>query len=312
MLYAQSARAVGTHAGTPIANGATVTWSVGPGTSYTASASTQFLVDELVSVNVTLQTVSPVAVNSPDTNRLLAFLLTNTGNGSESFTLALNAALVGDQFDPTNARIYLDTNGTTAYEPGVDPLYVVNTNDPLLAPDTARWVFVLCDVPSALANGSLGTVSLSATSKTATGVGTIVAGGGDGGTDAVIGAGGGASAFLGGYLVNDLAVSVVKSAVVTDTLGGSTPAPGSTIRYSLQVSVAGTGSVANLVITDPLPPFTSYVAGSLRLDGSPLSDGVDGDQGDFGGTTANQVTVALGSAAGGSPSRTISFAVTIN
>ena len=312
LLFAQSARAVGTPAGTPIANGATVSWSIGPGTSFTASASAQFLVDELVSVNVALQTVSPVAVTSPDTNRLLAFLLTNTGNGNESFTLALNAALAGDQFDPTNARIYLDTNGTTTYEPGVDPLYVVNTNDPLLAPDAARWVFVLCDVPPALANGNLGNVSLSATSKTATGVGTIVVGGGDGGTDAVIGSGGGASAFLGGYQVSDLAVSVVKSAVVADLGGGTTPAPGSTITYSLQVTVAGTGTVTNLVITDPLPPFTSYVAGSLRLDGSALTDGVDGDSGDFGGTTANQVTVALGSAAGGSPSRTISFAVTIN
>jgi hypothetical protein len=48
------------------------------------------------------------------------------------------------------------------------------------------------------------------------------------------------------------------------------------------------------------------------LDGTPLTDAVDGDSGDFGGTTANQLTVALGSAAGGSASRTISFAVTIN
>ena len=38
----------------------------------------------------------------------------------------------------------------------------------------------------------------------------------------------------------------------------------------------------------------------------------DADAGDFGGTTANQVTVTLGSAAGGSTARTISFAVTIN
>ena len=312
MLCASYAHALGTPAGTPVANSATVAWSIGPGTSFTANASTQVLVDELVQVTVTLQSVSPVAVTSPDTNRLLAFMLTNTGNGNESFTLALNAALAGDQFDPTNARIYLDTNGTTAYEPGVDPLYVLNTNDPLLAPDASRWVFVLCDVPPALANGNLGNVSLTATSKTATGAGTIVVGGGDGGTDAVIGSGAGTGTFLGGYQVNDLAVSIVKSAVVSDLGGGSTPAPGSTITYSLVVTVAGTGSVANLVITDPLPPFTSYVAGSLALDGTPLSDGVDGDAGDFSGTTANQVTVALGSAAGGSASRTIRFAVTIN
>jgi hypothetical protein len=117
MLCASYAHALGTPAGTPIANNATVAWNVGPGTAFTANASTQFLVDELVQVTVTLQSVSPVAVTSPDANRQLAFLLTNTGNGNESFTLALNAALAGDQFDPTNARIYLDTNGTMRMSP---------------------------------------------------------------------------------------------------------------------------------------------------------------------------------------------------
>lgn len=312
VLIAPRAWALGTPAGTPIANDVSVSWSVGPGATFTANASVQFLVDELVQVTVTLQSVSPLAVTSPDTDRQLAFLLTNTGNGNESFALALDAAQVGDQFDPANARIYVDTNGSTAYEPGVDQLYTPTVNDPALAPDGTAWVFALCDIPPARPNGDLGNVSLSATSTTATGVGTIVLGGGDGGTDLVIGLGGGTGAGLGSYQVNDLAVNVVKSAVVSDLGGGSTPVPGSTITYALVVTVVGTGSVANLVITDPLPPFTSYVAGSLQLDGAPQSDAVDGDFGDFGGTTANQVTVVLGSAAGGSASRTINFAVTIN
>jgi uncharacterized repeat protein (TIGR01451 family) len=311
-FVASRAWAIGTPAGTPIANTATVNWSVGPGTSFTTDVSVQFLVDELVQVTVTLQTVSPVAVNSPDTDRLLSFLVTNTGNGTESFTLALDAAQAGDQFDPANARLYVDSNGSTAYEPGIDQPYVSGTNDPALAADGAAWIFALCDIPPSRPNGDLGNVLLSATSNTATGVGTVVVAGGDGGTDALIGTGGGVGSGLGSYLVNDLAVSVVKSAVVSDLGGGSTPVPGSTITYSLLVTVVGTGSVANLVITDPLPPFTSYVAGSLLLDGTPLSDALDADAGDFGGTTANQVTVALGGAAGGSASRTISFAVTIN
>jgi uncharacterized repeat protein (TIGR01451 family) len=270
------------------------------------------VVDELVSVVVTLQTVSPVSVASPDTNRLLAFLVTNTGNGSEKFSLALNAALAGDQFDPTNPRLFLDTNGTNAYEPGTDPPYTPGTNDPVLAADGARMVFALCDIPAALVNGNLGNVSLTATSTTGTGAGTIVVGGGDGGSDAVIGAGGGKSTAPGGYLVTNLAVSVVKSAVVADIGGGSTPSPGATITYTLKVNVVGTGTVANLVITDPLPPFTSYVASSLHLNGGSLTDAADADAGDVGGTTANQVTVALGSVAGGSITQTITFAVTIN
>ena len=311
LLTAHEARAVGTPAGTAVANTATVTFSVGPG-NFTQSSTTQFVVDELVNVVVTLQSVSPVAVTSPDTNRQLAFLVSNTGNGSETFSLLLDAALAGDQFDPSNARLYLDTNGTTVYEPGVDPLYQPGVNDPVIAADSARMVFALCDVPASRTNGDLGNASLRATSKTGTGAGTIVIGGGTGGADAVIGAGGGTSVSQGGYLVSDLAVSVVKSAVVTDLGGGSAPAPGSKITYTLQVSVGGTGSVANLVITDPLPPFTTYVASSLSLNGTALSDALDGDAGDFGGTTANRVTVTLGSVAGGSLPKTISFAVTIN
>jgi len=311
LLTASRAWALGTPAGTTIANTATVNYSVGPGT-FTQTASTQFLVDELINVVVTLQSVSPVAVTSPDTNRQLSFLVTNTGNGSESFSLVLDPAQGGDQFDPTNPRIYLDTNGSTVYEPGVDPLYQPGVNDPVIPPDGARMVFALCDIPAGQTNGNRGDALLRATSRTGTGAGTIVIGGGSGGGDAVIGAGGGVSAALGGYLVTDLAVSIVKSAVVSDLGGGSVPAPGSTITYTLQVSVAGSGTVANLVITDPLPPFTSYVASSLRLNGAALTDAADADAGDFGVTTANQVTVALGSVAGGSLPQTIRFAVTIN
>lgn len=270
------------------------------------------MVDELVNVTVTLQSVSPVSVNSPDTNQELAFLVTNTSNGSQKFTLALNAALGGDQYDPTNPRIFLDTNGTTVYEPGVDPAYQPGVNDPVLPADGSRWVFVLCDIPGALANGNLGDASLSATSTTGTGVGTIVAGGGVGGGDAVIGASGGKASALGGYLVTTLAVQIAKSATIADLGGGTTASPGATITYTLKVSVVGSGSVANLVITDPLPPFTSYVASSLHLNGAPLSDAADADAGDFGGTTPNQLTVSLGSVAGGSIPQTITFAVTIN
>ena len=310
-LTAQCAWALGTPAGTPVTNTVSLSYTLGPG-SFTDTGSVQFVVDELVQVVVTLQTVSPVSVVSPDTNRELTFRVTNTGNGSERFTLLLDPALGGDQFDPSNARLYLDTNGSNAYEPGVDPLYQPGVNDPVLAADASRMVFALCDVPAGQVDGNRGDASLRATSATGTGVGTIVIGGGDGGSDAVIGAGGGMSTALGGYLVTSLAVSVAKTAVVSGPGGSGTAVPGSTITYTLQVSVSGTGTVANLVITDLLPPFTTYVAGSLRLNGTPLSDPADADAGDFGGTTANQVTVSLASVAGGSVPQAITFSVTID
>ena len=309
LLAAANAHAVGTPAGTPISNTATVSFDVGAD-SYTQSATALFTVDERIDVVVTWQDVAPVVVAPADVDRLLTFLVTNSGNGSESFSLSVDAGIAGDQFDPTNARVYVDANDSGIFEPGVDPLYQPGVNDPLLAPDAARLVFALSDIPPAVLNGDRADVELRATSFTGGVSGTVVSGGGDLGTDAVIGSG--TSAVLGSYLVADLIVSTLKSAVVSDPGGGSTPVPGSTITYTLVVTTSGTGAVANLVITDPLPPFTSYVAGSLALDGSSLTDAADLDAGDVGGTTPNQVTVALGNVAGGSLPHTITFEVTIN
>ena len=309
LLAAADAWALGTPAGTAVTNTATVSYDLGA-SSYTQSASAVFTVDERVDVVVTWQDATPVPVAPADVDRQLTFLVTNTGNGNEAFALAVDALLPGDQFDPTNARVYLDSNGSGVYEPGVDPLYQAGVNDPLLAADGARVVFVLADIPPATLNGDRGDAELAATSLTGGVTGAIVAGGGDLGTDAVIG--GGTSAVIGSYLVSDLFVSIAKSAVVTDLGGGSTPAPGSTITYTLVVTPNGTGALANVVITDALPVFTTYVAGSLTLNAASLTDAVDGDAGDVGGTTANQVTVALGNVAGGSLPQTITFAVTID
>lgn len=309
VLAASRAQALGTPAGTVVANTATVTFTLGAGTA-TLSASAAFTVDELVAVSVAWQDVAPVAVAPSDVDRPLRFLVTNTGNGSERFSLALDAALGGDQFDPTNARVYLDSNGSTAYEPGLDALYVPGTNDPQLAADASIWIFVLADIPGAVTNGARADADLSATSQTGATTGTIVAGAGDGGGDAVIGTG--SAGVVGSYLVADVYVSIAKSAVVTDLSGGSVAAPGSTITYTLVVTATGSGNVVNLAITDPLPPHTSWVPGSITLDGSGLSDAGDADAADFGVTAANQVTVVLGSVAGGSLPRTITFAVTID
>ncbi len=309
LLGAGPARAIGTAAGTTVTNTATVAYSIGPD-AYTQSASAAFTVDERVDVIVTWQDAAPVPVAPADVDRVLTFLITNTGNGNEAFALAVDALLAGDQFDPTNARIHLDSNGSGAYEPGIDLVYQAGVNDPLLAADAAANVFVLADIPPATANLDRGDVELEATALTGGVTGTIVAGAGDGGTDAVIG--GGVSADVGSYIVSDLFVQVAKSAVVLDVGGGNTPAPGSTITYTLTVSFNGTGTLANVVITDPLPPFTTYTAGTLTLNGGSLTDAADLDAGDVGGTTANQVTVALGNVAGGSLPQTITFEVTID
>lgn len=70
-------------------------------------------------------------------------------------------------------------------------------------------------------------------------------------------------------------VIITKSVTVIDTLGGSDPHPGATLRYQLDVSVVGNTSVADLVINDPIPANTTYTDGSILLNGVAQTDSND-------------------------------------
>src|SRR3546814_2277079 len=82
-----------------------------------------------------------------------------------------------------------------------------------------------------------------------------------------------------------------KSAVVTNSLNTADPIPGATITYTVVATVAGSGSVSGLAISDDIPADTSYAPGSITLGGSALTDAADADAGDYNGTRIN---VALG------------------
>jgi len=70
-------------------------------------------------------------------------------------------------------------------------------------------------------------------------------------------------------------VSILKTVTVIDTVGGTDPHPGATLRYRLEVSVAGNTQVDNLVITDLIPANTTYSDGSMLLNGAAQSDAND-------------------------------------
>ena len=152
-------------------------------------------------------------------------------------------------------------------------------------------------------------MTLVAAAKTGTGApGTTFAGQGQGGGDAVVGSTGADGQDNGAYKVSAATVTLVKSAVVVDPFGGSEPVPGATITYTITATVAGTGSVGGLAITDNIPADTSYVTGSITLGGAPLSDASDADAGDYNGT---RIRVQLGTVAGGQ-TRTVTFKTKID
>lgn len=311
------AGAVGTPAGTGISNTATASFTLG-GVPISVGSNTETItVEELLDLDVTLQNAGPVLAAPGDTNQVLTFLVTNTGNGVETYTLVALSTLGGDDFDPTLVGVFLDSNGNGTYDAGIDAAYVPGVNDPTLDANTpganSVTVFVLNDIPLGLADGDRGDSQLTSTSNTGSGVpGTVIAGAGDGGTDAVVGTSGGADADVGSYLVATTIISVVKSSAVSDPFGGSQPVPGATITYTLVVTASGSGTAQGVAITDPIPANTTYAAASMSLNGAPLTDAADPDAGDFNVTNPGEITVDLGDVLAGSPAQTITFDATID
>jgi uncharacterized repeat protein (TIGR01451 family) len=307
---AAPAHAAGTAAGTTISNVATATYDLPSGGMGTIQSNTVTLkVDELLDVTVAWRDPSDVLGGSGALAQVLSFTITNGGNGTESYTLGTVASLGGDDFDPAITAIVLDTNGNGAYDAGVDTVYIPGTNDPQLAPDQSTTIFLLSTLPLAANDGNRGRAQLNATSKKGTGTpGTSFAGLGQGGGNAVVGATGGKSLADGWYKVQKAAVAFVKTAAVADPFGGATHVPGATITYTLAATISGTGSLANLKVTDGIPAGTTYSAGSITLDGGALTDAADADAGSFSGTG---IAVNLGTVASGA-TRTITFKVKIN
>ena len=303
----------GTPAGTLIENTATVTFNLDGSPVTLQSNTTTVTVQERIDVAVTVQSAQ-VLVAANDFDRALLFRVTNTGNGNETFSLAIDSGLGGDDFDPVPAvpAIYFDTDGSGDFNPG-DAAYVPGDNDPVLAADASVDVFLVNDIPNLVANGEIGRSQLTATSATGTGpAGTEYAGQGDNGVDAIIGTSTGEDQDTGEYLVSDVQVSVVKALAVDDPFGGTQPIPGATITYTITVEVIGTGTATASVVRDPIPAWTTYVPASISLNTVSVTDPVDADAGEIDTSGAPTVVVRLGDLTAADGIQTVEFQVSID
>lgn len=308
-----AAQAVGTVAGTPITNTAQVSYTSGVTTVNVNSNTTTLTVAEIVNVNVTVQTPS-VSVAAGAAQRVVVVRVTNTGNGPETFRLTGNSVVAGDDFDPVpNAPfIYFDTDGSGDLS-AADIAYTPGGNDPVLTADQFATVLIVNSIPAGLTNGAAGRTQLTANSLTGTGApGTVFAGQGVGGVDAVIGTSGGTQIGTGTYVVTGLQITAVKSQVIVDQFGGAHPIPGARINYHLVITPSGSGSATGVIFTDAIPTNTTYVAGSMQFNGAAVTDVADADAGQFVTVPSNQVRVSLGTLTTASGVQTIDFAVTIN
>ena len=304
---ASAAHATGVVAGTQIANTATATYDSGAASVSIQSNTVTVRVDELLNVAVTSLSANPTAAAAGTT--VLTYQVTNTGNGPESFDLSADPAVSGNTFNPVLQSIANDTNGNGVYDPGTDVILATGTPTPAIAPDSSLTVFVLTTLPNAATDGQTGQVRLTATAATGSGTpGTVFAGQGAGGGDAVVGASTGLDNALATEIARLAAVNLTKSATILDPFGTQQPVPGAIVTYSLLAMVSGAGMASNLNVTDVIPTGTTYQPGTLTLDGTPLSDATDSDAGQ---ASAAGIAVGLGTLAGGT-SKTVAFKVKIN
>lgn len=302
-----AAHATGIAAGTSIENKATATFQNGSTTESVDSNTVTIVVDELLDVAVTSLDGSNVTLGS--SGAVLSFQVHNAGNGPEAFKVVADPAVTGDDFDPSVTAIAYDSNNNNVYDAGVDTIIPVGGSTPSIAADSSVRVFVVTALAGSPADGNTAKVRLTATAATGHGpAGTKFAGQGVGGSDAIVGTSTAEDNALGTLIAQIGTVTLTKTAVIANPFGGTDPVPGSTVTFSLVAKVAGSGSVNGLTITDAIPTGTTYAPSTLKLDGGPLTDAT-GD--DAGSASASGISVAIGSAAGGS-THTVTFSVKID
>ncbi len=306
---AQGAQAAGTASGTSVDNRATVSYAVGataqpviessPTGNSTSGAGngtdTSFVVDNRIDLTVAELSGSYTTVAAGGTNEVLVYTVTNTGNGTQDYSLAAADNATDpfggtDNFDATPVGVFVDANANGTYDAGVDLATFVDE----LAADAAATVFVVRNIPGGQANGDISAVTLTAQVAQGGGVGAqgadiltddsaiaddpatvqIVFADAAGDTDA---ANDGAHSDSDAYRVGAAQITVSKSsAVVSDPINGATnpkAIPGATVEYTVVVSnaVGASATATNVQVADSLN--AEITAGTVAYDANGYAAG---------------------------------------
>ncbi|MFH1688736.1 MAG: hypothetical protein ABIE42_00685 [Candidatus Eisenbacteria bacterium] len=328
-----TAQAAGTASGTSVDNTATIDYQVGGVDQTPVTDIVSFVVDNRIDLTVSTNDVAAVVVVPGAGSQVLTFTVTNDGNTTQDYSLTAQVASgtwggATDNFDATGVQVFVDGNGNGIYEPATDTASYI---DELIADDSVG-VFVVGSIPLARIDddgalydlvaqtaeggvpGTQGADVTSDDSGIADNPATveIVFADGAGTADALYD---GQHSSRDAYLVVTATIGVAKSSsVVTDPINGAVnpkAIPGATVRYTITVSNTGSAGATSVVIVDTTPTNTTYSAGTMILDGSPLTDGVDADEGDYNVTNSSAITVTLATLAAGG-SATVTFDVTVD
>ncbi|MGV1682987.1 hypothetical protein [Sphingopyxis sp. NJF-3] len=335
-IAATPALAAGTTAGSSITNTATVDFQVGGVSQTQQSASDSFVVDRKIDLTVEEDGTATTEVVPGQSNAVTTFLLTNNSNEVLDFALAATQITGGtakhlgtDSFNATNVRIYRD-NAATGTVGSFDPGDALVTYADEVPVDTPIRLFVVADIPGGLATGAVAGIQLRATAReggTASSQGAAVSqtsGANTAGKDTVFadiagvndGARDAAHSAADDYTVKTATLTVTKtSRVVDDPLNGaSNPKliPGATVEYCIAIANAAGGAAATSVaISDSVPGQLTFVAGSIKLDGTVTGSTCNAD-GEAGGSYAAPVVSGTIATIAAGQTRTLVFQTKVN
>lgn len=239
-----TAQAAAPTAGSNISNIATASYTDGNGASKTVTSNEVKTIVLQVS-SFTLVADRNATIN-PNGTATLSHTLTNTGNGTDTFTLNVSQ-LGGDDFDLNNVHIYLDSNQDGLPDNNTDITSVT------LTANQSVGIIVVSTVPVTQTDGKKAQYTLNATAGFDTSVTRF-------NTDTVTVSAG-------------ASMQIQKSASVASV------APNGDITYTLTYKNTGNGAAAFVTIQDTLPNTVTYNAGSGLWSGSStaLTDAAGGD-----------------------------------
>jgi uncharacterized repeat protein (TIGR01451 family) len=291
---AQTVLAAGTASGTSISNTVTVDYESGAGPIST-NDTTNFVVDTKVDLTITWDDGSAVTVGAGDTGVALRFTVANVGNDTQDFAVSAEDVVgrtvgaITDNFDATNANVYLD-EGDGVFGVG-DTLITYIDN---LAADANAIVFIVADIPAVQLTDDYAVFDLRAVAFAAGGVGSqggAIADDATADNPATVqivfadGSGSNDSPLDGNYTTDGIfhvtgtaILGVVKSSlVISDPFnGGANPKaiPGAIVTYTITISNTGNAAASSVSLADTLQSETVYETGTMLLDGVGVADGV--------------------------------------
>jgi trimeric autotransporter adhesin len=222
-------------AGTNIGNQAAATYTDASTLSRTATSNTvNTIVQQVAAFTLTSPQTKPSAPGQPIT---FAHTITNTGNGTDTFNVAI-ANNTGDNFDLSTLQVFADANCDGVAD-NATPITSVGP----LAAGASSCVVVQGTVPSGSTSGQSAGITLTGTS---TFTGTVTQSNVD-------------------------TVTVTGNAVVNITKGISTPsgnAGSGPYTYTITYTNTGNATATNVVLADLVPAGMTYVPGSARWSGS--------------------------------------------